>query len=74
MNLFEERLLDNEGFLFGGGEVTGSDYDGKVGNLTDMDDRSAKRLGYADRDGYWTDRGYHRATSEDYDRLRRDRD
>ena len=59
-------LLD---FLFGGGDVVGSDYDGKVGNLTDMDGASAKRHGYADEDGYWTDRGYQRATSEDYDRL-----
>ena len=49
--------------------IAGSALDGKVGNLSDMDDRSAKRLGYMDKQGYWTEKGENRATQADWDRM-----
>jgi hypothetical protein len=56
-------------FLKNGGEVVGSQYDGKVENLLDMSIESATKQGYSDKDGYWTDLGYQRATTKDYEDL-----
>lgn len=56
-------------FLKEGKEVLGSEYDGKVKNLSDFDNTTAKRLGYMDEEDFWTEKGYQRATSVDYDRL-----
>ncbi len=57
-------------YLKEGGEVLGSPFDGKVKNRSDFDSTTAKRLGYMDADEFWTDKGYRRATTEDYARLR----
>lgn len=54
--------------------VVGSLFDGKIRNLSDMDEGHARRYGYMDEGGFWTDRGYDRATSTDYDRLDRARE
>lgn len=55
--------------LDGGGMVAGSRFDGAVMDLVGMDPAAAKRHGYMDADGYWTDRGYDRATSADWNRF-----
>ncbi|MCA8137819.1 hypothetical protein [Burkholderia cepacia] len=49
--------------------VVGSRFDGKITDLAKMSRNHAIRYGYASSDGYWTDRGYDRATSHDYDSL-----
>jgi hypothetical protein len=38
-------------------------------NLTDMNNASQRRHGYTTPDGSWTDKGYDRATNEDFKRL-----
>lgn len=48
--------------------VVGTSFD-RLKPLSDMRESAAKRLRYMDRDGYWTERGYNRATSLDWDRF-----
>lgn len=48
--------------------VVGTTFD-TLKPLSDMHESAAKRLGYMNRDGYWTERGYNRATSADWDRF-----
>ncbi|PZR49626.1 hypothetical protein [Paraburkholderia fungorum] len=65
-----QRERDTLTHLLDSGEmVAGSRFDGAVMNLVGMDPAAAKRHGYMDADGYWTDRGYDRATSADWDRF-----
>jgi hypothetical protein len=56
-------------FLDAGGRVNGSQYDKRITPLIDMSEAAKKRWGYADADGYWTDRAWDRATSADYQKL-----
>ncbi len=60
-------------FLDAGQMVMGSPFDNKVKPLGSMSEVAQRRLGYADKDGLWTDRGYDRATSTDYKRLEQSR-
>lgn len=60
-------------FLDAGRMVMGSSFENKVKPLGSMSDSTQRRLGYADKDGLWTDRGYDRATSADYKRLEQSR-
>jgi hypothetical protein len=53
--------------------VMGSKADGRVKNMADMSLSSQRRLGYTDKNGNWTDRGFDRATSADYDMLEKSR-
>lgn len=53
-------------FLDAGRMVMGSSFDAKVKPLGSMTEVTQRRLGYADINGNWTDRGHDRATSEDY--------
>lgn len=59
--------------LDSGRMVVGSEYDNKVKPLGEMSEAAQKRNGYADANGSWTDRGYDRATSQDYDNLEKSR-
>ena len=65
----QRRKETLSGLLDSGGMVVGSRFDGRVSNLADMSPAAAKRHGYMDASGYWTDRGYDRATSADWDRF-----
>ncbi|PWK51880.1 hypothetical protein [Pleionea mediterranea] len=56
-------------FLDLGGEVFDSIFDGKITNLLDLTERGQKQQGYTDESGYWTERGYQRATSDDLDLI-----
>jgi len=60
-------------WLDSGRVVVGSEFDGKVKPLGEMSQAAQQRNGYADRNGYWTDRGYDRATSNDYENLEKSR-
>jgi len=62
-----KKLLDS------GGMVAGSKFDGKVKSLGEMSSSAQQRNGYADSSGNWTDRGYDRATSKDYQNLEKSR-
>lgn len=53
--------------------VVGSKFDGKIKPLGAISDAAQKRHGYADVKGYWTDRGYNRATSADFANLEKSR-
>ena len=52
-----------------GRPVVGSSLDRKLKPLVEISEAAQKRLGYADSQGYWTDKGYDRATTRDYERL-----
>lgn len=56
-------------WLQAGHAVLGSPFDNNVKNLFDLNQRAAQRLGYLDSDGYVTDKGWQRATSQDYQTL-----
>lgn len=56
-------------FLAAGLSVVGSKYDGKVRNMKDMSESAQKRHGYLGSDGFWTDKGWDRATSVDMDAM-----
>ncbi|NHZ38582.1 hypothetical protein [Massilia aquatica] len=60
-------------FLNGGRMVKGSSFDTKLKPLGSMSETTQRRLGYADASGNWTDRGYDRATSRDYQGLEKSR-
>lgn len=60
-------------FLDAGRMVMGSSLDAKLKPLSSMDVTSQQRQGYADKNGNWTDRGFDRATSTDYQGLERSR-
>ena len=60
-------------FLDAGRMVMGSSFDAKVKPLGDMDVPTQQRQGYADKSGNWTDRGFDRATSKDYQSLEKSR-
>lgn len=52
-------------FLDAGRMVMGSSFDAKVKPLGSMSEATQRRLGYADKNGNWTDRGHDRATTQD---------
>lgn len=56
-------------FLAEGLSVVGSKFDGKIRNMKDMTESSQKRHGYLGSDGFWTDKGWNRATSADLDAM-----
>lgn len=60
-------------FLDAGRMVMGSPYDKKLKPLGSMSGAAQKRQGYADENGNWTDRGFDRATSVDYQGLEKSR-
>lgn len=60
-------------FLDEGRMVMGSSFDTKVKPLGCMSETTQRRQGYADASGNWTDRGYDRATTKDYQGLERSR-
>ncbi|WP_038485444.1 hypothetical protein [Collimonas arenae] len=60
-------------FLDAGLMVMGSPYDTKLKPLGSMSGAAQKRQGYADSNGNWTDRGFDRATSTDYQGLEKSR-
>ncbi len=60
-------------FLDAGRMVAGSTFDNRVKPLGSMTEVTQKRLGYADKNGNWTDRGHDRATSKDYSDLEKSR-
>jgi hypothetical protein len=60
-------------FLDQGRMVLNSSFDGKVKPLGSIDLTTQRRLGYANKDGNWTDRGFDRATSKDYGNLEKSR-
>ncbi|MBI2382013.1 MAG: hypothetical protein HYV16_14765 [Gammaproteobacteria bacterium] len=49
--------------------VAGTSQEVKLKNLTDMTNAAARRQGYTDDSGCWTDKGWNRATSVDLDRI-----
>ena len=55
--------------LDAGKMVIGSPFDNKVKPLGSMSITSQKQQGYMDQNENWTDRGYDRATSQDYKKL-----
>lgn len=54
--------------LDAGQSVVGTVFD-SLKPLSSMSDGAAKRHGYMGSDGSWTERGYNRATSADWDRF-----
>lgn len=60
-------------FLDAGMLVAGSVFDSRVKPLGSISVASQKRLGYADKNGNWTDRGFDRATTKDYAALEKSR-
>lgn len=58
-------------FLKEGQSVVGSKFDGKVRNMKDMTESAQKRHGYLGSDGFWTDKGWNRATSADMEAMAR---
>lgn len=59
--------------LNAGQMVMGSKFDGKVKPLGEMSVATQQREGYADQNGCWTDRGFDRATTKDYQGLEKSR-
>lgn len=60
-------------WLNSGRMVAGSPFDSKVKPLGSMNVATQQRLGYADKNGNWTDRGHDRATSRDHSVLEKSR-
>lgn len=58
-------------FLAAGLSVPGSKFDGKVKNMKDMTESAQKRHGYLGTDGFWTDKGWNRATTADMDAMQK---
>ena len=60
-------------FLDAGQMVMGSAFDKRLKPLGSISEAAQKRLGYTDSNGNWTDRGFDRATSADYQKLEQSR-
>jgi hypothetical protein len=57
-----------------GESVVGTALDRRLKPMSDMPESAAKRLRYMNRDGYWSERGYLRATSLDWHRFEQSHD